>query len=160
MSRVGKVFVLNVFKQRTGKLSRRRTLTDCDSLNDLNAVLKKLLGMFEKAMAVRGKNGSGASFRNARNESLNLKNINLRAVCAQNNLKSEAAACFEVLRVVMRMHACLEFNCEELSGTTALLGREAGYNLGGRVLSLADVTDIAALGVSPFGLGVDMPKEY
>jgi hypothetical protein len=165
MTRLGHIFVLNTSNQHVSKFSRRRSLKDCDTLPDFHAVLSSLSGMFEKALAVRGKNGSGASFRNARNESLNLKNVNLQAIYARlsNNTKEsdpgeQLLSCFRLLRGAMRLHACLEFD-RPLPGTTAELGGVVAYHLGGRVLTLAEVGEAAELGVSPFQLGVDMPGE-
>ena len=52
--------------------------------------------------------------------------------------------------------AGLEFERDE-EGTTQEVGRVVGYNLGGRLLTLSEVADVAVNHISPLSLGRDMP---
>jgi len=156
LTRIRGVIVLNGFKHLSSKFSRRRRLHDCVTLTDLKGVLEKLNDLFEKALSVRGRNGSGASFRNALHEALYLKNVKLDEIYAGQS-KEDARECFKILQQVMRMHACLEFD-RALQGITAAVGKYAAYNLGGRVLTMENVMDVAVLNSSPFVLGFDAPK--
>mmetsp|Transcript_32611 Transcript_32611/g.60933 ORF Transcript_32611/g.60933 Transcript_32611/m.60933 type:complete len:833 (+) Transcript_32611:136-2634(+) len=156
LTRIRGVIVLNGFKHLSSKFSRRRRLHDCVTLTDLKGVLEKLNDLFEKALSVRGRNGSGASFRNALHEALYLKNVKLDEIYAGQS-KEDARECFKILQQVMRMHASLEFD-RALQGITAAVGKYAAYNLGGRVLTMENVMDVAVLNSSPFVLGFDAPK--
>ena len=145
------IVLLNVLSTHSKRFTRRRSLFDCKTAEDFCNALERISLLFDKAMSVRGKNGAGASYRNARNETLNLKNIDLKSLYTHAS-KDELRECFTSLQKVIRLHACLEFD-RELVGTTTDVGKDVGYNLGGRVFTLENVADIGKLGVSPFNLG-------
>jgi hypothetical protein len=157
LTRARGLIVINSFKHLSSKFSRRRRLHDCVTMTDLKEVLQKLSDMFDKALSVRGKNGSGASFRNALHESLYLKNVKLDAIYSGRD-KKDARECFKILQHVIRVHACLEFDLS-LQGITSAVGKYAAYNIGGRVLTLDEVRDVAVLNTSPFVLGFYLPKD-
>lgn len=171
LKKVGELFILNVFNRSISKRSRRSSLNNVTTLKSLTETFAHLYAMFEKAIKVRGVNGSKDCFFNARNEAFNLQNVDLDTIylSAQQSASAGArglavkaqqdlVACFTELLNVIRTHASLEFNLQE-NDTTSTLGQRVGYRLGSRVLSLAEVQDVAVNGRSPFTLGRDTPLE-
>ena len=128
--KVDNIFVLNVRAHHKSEFSRRKSLGGCSTMASLTEALIAVKALFEKAMSVRGQNGGQASFRNARNETINLKNVNLESVFlvlqqaitpnARAEARRETKLCFDALRSVMRMHACECIDIVEYSSSCYL----------------------------------------
>lgn len=104
-------------------------------------------------MSVSVKERRAFTFNLYNNIDVNLLIINARHACM---LCTESYR-IESHRIIWNLVEGLEFDRDE-EGVTADLGRSVGYNLGGRLLSLADVADVVVSKVAPFSLGRDMPR--